>query len=119
MKNLLFIPFLLILAAPSWGSDKTEQTFEQMKSKYDNVTVYQQASTSSEVLINLEKDQQINVLRKAVVNGGIWSIVSLDGKPGYVLTSELYQEPVLAKSKTKKQKSNKSSKAIIFGSSKD
>lgn len=112
MKTFILIPLLLCMAFPSLAEAEKERSFVQMKCKFENVKVYQQASTSTDVLVKLDQDQEIDVLRKSVVNGGIWTIVSLDGKPGYVLTSELYQEPVQsAKAKARKQKKSEKKEA--------
>lgn len=59
-------------------------------SKFENVKVYSQASTSSQILKVLAKDDSLNFVRKANLNGGIWSIVCVNGMSGYVLTVEIY-----------------------------
>ncbi len=114
MKTFVIIPLLLCMAFPCLAEGEKDRNFVQMKCRFDNVKVYQQAATCTDVLITLDQDQEVAVLRKSVVNGGIWTIVSLDGKPGYVLTSELYVEPVQLVKKRNKDKNNKQSKVAYY-----
>jgi uncharacterized protein YgiM (DUF1202 family) len=53
---------------------------------YDNVKMYRQAGTSTEILRALKSTDELVVLRKHNAN---WTIVTLNDEVGYVLTSEL------------------------------
>jgi uncharacterized protein YgiM (DUF1202 family) len=87
MKKLLLILAFLIqtlvvsAAAPQPKSDVSRVSIE-------NVKMYGQAGTSAEVLRSLKSTDEVLVIRKHNSN---WSIVSVEGPVGYVLTSELSQ----------------------------
>ncbi len=53
---------------------------------YENVKMYRQAGTSTEILKSLRSTDDLVVVRKHNAN---WTIVTVNGQVGYVLTSEL------------------------------
>jgi len=109
--NILTICFLMLFSTAQANDKGTDKTLSQVKSKYENVKVYEQASTSTELVAVLKKDETISYLRKCVLNGGGWSIVYINGKPGYVLTSEIYDDPKFeVRNKKKKTKKTKNAK---------
>lgn len=111
--NIAAICLLMIFGSAKANDEGTEKTLSQMKSKFEKVKVYGQASTSTEIIAVLDKDETIDFLRKAKVNGGVWSIVYVNGKPGYVLSSEIYEEAKLV-TKNKKRR-NKKDKGDVLG----
>ena len=58
------------------------------RAHYDNVKMYRQPGTSTEVVKALKSSDELVVVRKY---NNYWSIVTVDGEVGYVLTSELVQ----------------------------
>ncbi len=68
---------------------------------YDNVKMYTQPGTSTMVVKALKNSEELVVVRKHNAN---WTIIQVDGKVGYVLTSEL--------TKFKESKSDLVGKAI-------
>lgn len=88
------------------NDEGTDKTLIAVKSKYANVKVYEQASTSTPIVAVLQADESIGYLRTTVLNGGGWSIVSVNGRPGYVLTAEIYSDQKLV-SKNKRKKNKK------------
>ncbi|WP_373495467.1 hypothetical protein [Aquiflexum sp.] len=111
--KIAVISFLMLFGSAKANDEGTEKTLSQVKSKYENVKVYQQASTSTEIVAILEKDETIGYFRDTILNGGGWSIVYVNDRPGYVLSSEIYVEPQLViKNKRKK---NKQAKGDVLG----
>ncbi|EOZ92840.1 hypothetical protein A33Q_3931 [Indibacter alkaliphilus LW1] len=84
--------FLLLLTIVFSSHAQKEKPLSITKSKFSDVKVYAQPSTSSPLIMSLEKDEPVDFHRKSIANGGHWSIVNLAGRPGYVLTNELYNE---------------------------
>ena len=82
MKKSLFTLALIINAAFVFATDG------QMivRATADNVKMYRQAGTSTPVVKSLKSTDDIVVIRKHNAN---WTLVSLDGEVGYVVTSEL------------------------------
>ena len=82
MKKLLFTLALVINAVLVFATDG------QMivRATADNVKMYRQAGTSSPVVKSLKSSDEIVVIRKHNAN---WTLVTLDGEAGYVVTSEL------------------------------
>jgi hypothetical protein len=68
------------------GSGRQTQV---VKAKHDHVKVYLQAGTSTEVIKSLKSTDELSYVRPFNTT---WSIVQVDGKVGYVLTSELLAE---------------------------
>jgi uncharacterized protein YgiM (DUF1202 family) len=56
------------------------------QASYENVKMYRQAGTSTDILKALKSTDEIVVIRKHNAN---WTIVTVNGEAGYVLTSEL------------------------------
>jgi uncharacterized protein YgiM (DUF1202 family) len=84
MKKLLFIlafsvPALALTAAPPAAATLSRASAE-------NVKMYRQAGTSTQVLRSLKSTDEVMVVRK---HNAHWSIVNVEGQVGYVLTSEL------------------------------
>lgn len=82
MKKLLFTLALVINAALVFATD------EKMivRATANNVKMYRQAGTSSPIVKSLKSSDEIVVIRKHNAN---WTLVTLDGEVGYVVTSEL------------------------------
>jgi len=55
----------------------------------DNVKMYRQAGTSTQELKSLKSTDELVIIRKHNAN---WTIVTVNGQVGYVLTSELTQK---------------------------
>ncbi|WP_219294010.1 SH3 domain-containing protein [Arthrospiribacter ruber] len=91
MKTLLITSLLIV--APYLGQMfQPKKEHSVVKAKFEQVKVYEQPSTGSEIVTTLSKDQEVDYFRKSIANGGNWSIIRIGEKPGYVLTSELYKE---------------------------
>ena len=82
MKKLIFTLALLIQTALLFAAGPAQTA----SVSYDNVKMYRQAGTSTEVLRALKSTDQLAVIRKHNAN---WTIVTVNGQVGYVLTSEL------------------------------
>jgi uncharacterized protein YgiM (DUF1202 family) len=85
MKKVFFILALFmqtVLVAAAKDKAVTAQPH------LDNVKMYSQPGTSTEVLKSLLSTDEVVVVRK---HNNQWMIVSVDGKVGYVLASELIQ----------------------------
>jgi len=85
MKKLIFTLALLINTVLVFA--KPDQQLTQAAT--DNVKMYRQAGTSTEQLKSLKSTDEIVVVRKHNTN---WTIVTVNGQVGYVLTSELTQK---------------------------
>ncbi len=83
MKKLLFIFALSLQTAFVFAADKNEML---ASARYENSKMYRQPGTSTEVLKALTRADEIVVVRKYNSN---WSIVTINGQVGYMLTSEL------------------------------
>jgi hypothetical protein len=57
-----------------------------VKAKHEDVKVYRQAGTSTEIVESLKITDEVMFVRAL---NQTWSIVQVNGKVGYVLTSEL------------------------------
>jgi uncharacterized protein YgiM (DUF1202 family) len=73
-------------------ADNRKETYV-IKAKYENVKVYRQAGTSAEVVESLKDTDEVTFVREF---NKTWSIVQINGKVGYVLTSEIMSEKVAA-----------------------
>jgi len=82
MKKLLFTLALIINAVFVFATNGKII----VRATADNVKMYRQAGTSSPVVKSLKSADEIAVIRKHNAN---WTLVSLDGEVGYVVTSEL------------------------------
>ncbi len=83
MKKVVIIAALLANSAICF-SQSINFTYAQAIS--DGVKMYRQAGTCTEVLMSLRTTDKIEFRRKL---NSHWSIVTVDGKVGYVLHSEL------------------------------
>jgi uncharacterized protein YgiM (DUF1202 family) len=82
MKKLIFTFALLIQTALVFATGPAQMA----SASYEDVKMYRQAGTSTEVLKALKSTDQLAVIRKHNAN---WTIVTVNGQVGYVLTSEL------------------------------
>ena len=85
MKKLLFIFAISVQTAFVFAADNTAMV---ASARYENVKMYRQPGTSTEVLRALNTSDEIVVVRKY---NNHWSIVTINGQVGYMLTSELAQ----------------------------
>lgn len=86
MKKLLVIFALVLQSAFVFASGN--QGAIVARANYENTKMYRQAGTSTEVLRSLKSTDEVVVVRK---HNEHWSIVTVDGQVGYVLTSELHR----------------------------
>ena len=77
-------------------ADNRKDTYV-IKAKHENVKVYLQAGTSAQVVESLKSTDEVTYVREF---NKTWSIVQINGKVGYVLTSELVSEKVGAPTMT-------------------
>ena len=82
MKKIIFTLALLINTVLVFA--KPGQQLAQAAT--DNVKMYRQAGTSTEELRSLKSTDELVIIRKHNAN---WTIVTVNGQVGYVLTSEL------------------------------
>jgi uncharacterized protein YgiM (DUF1202 family) len=82
MKKLIFTLALLMQTVFLFAAGPRQMATVS----YDDVKMYRQASTSTEMLKSLKSTDELVVLRK---HNAQWTIVTLDDQVGYVLTSEL------------------------------
>ena len=83
MKKIIFT--LALVAQTAFGF-ATENKAVTASARYENSKMYRQPGTSTEVLKALKSTDEIVVVRRYNQS---WSIVTVDGQVGYVLTSEL------------------------------
>lgn len=86
MKKLLVV-FALVLQSAFVFASGNQGTI-LARANYENTKMYRQAGTSTEVLRSLKSTDEVVVIRKHNNN---WSIVTVNGQVGYVLTSELHR----------------------------
>ena len=87
MKKLLFILALLVqtLVVSATTPDlKPKVSISRITG--ENVKLYRQPGASAEVLLSLKSSDEVEVIRR---HNARWSIVRVEGKTGYVLTSDL------------------------------
>ncbi|KAA5545065.1 SH3 domain-containing protein [Adhaeribacter rhizoryzae] len=83
MKKLIFTFALIIQAGFLFAAnDKTIVA----QARQDNVKMYQQPGTCTTILRSLSTNDKIEVVRRY---NDQWTIVMVDGQPGYVLHSEI------------------------------
>ena len=85
MKKIIFTFALLINTVLVFA--KPGQQLAQATA--DNVKMYRQAGTSTQELMSLKSTDEVVVIRKHNAN---WTIVTINGQVGYVLSSELTQK---------------------------
>jgi len=83
MKKLIFTFALLIQTAFVFAFTAPQQTAQ---AKVNDVKMYQQAGTSTEILKALQSTDEVVIVRR---HNADWTIVTVNGQVGYVLTSEL------------------------------
>ena len=83
MKKLIFTLALLMQTAFVFAFTGPQQIAQ---AKVNDVKMYRQSGTSTEVLKSLQSTDEVLIVRKHNEN---WTIVTVDGQAGYVLTSEL------------------------------
>ena len=83
MKKLIFTLALLIQTAIVFAATPVVR---EARVNANEVKMYRQPGTSSDLVKSLNSTDEIIVLRQHNAN---WSIVSVNGKAGYVLSSEL------------------------------
>lgn len=83
MKKLIFTIALLITTLFVFASNGTSVIAH---ASADNVKMYRQAGTSTDVVKSLKSTDEVTVVRKHNTN---WTIVMVNGEVGYVLTTEL------------------------------
>ena len=86
MKKLTFL-FALILSS-TFVFAATDQGTTLARASYENTKMYRQPGTSTEIVRSLKSTDELVVIRK---HNAQWSIVTVEGQVGYVLTSELSQ----------------------------
>ena len=97
MKKIILTLALAAHIAFGFAHDRQAVT---ASARYENSKMYRQPGTSTEVLKPLKSADEIVVVRRY---NSSWSIVTVDGQVGYVLTAELAQpkkpatHPVIAK----------------------
>ncbi|WP_157593186.1 SH3 domain-containing protein [Rufibacter tibetensis] len=96
MKNLLII--ILLITLPVVGFAQTKKGSADHKRKCieaqvitDDVKMYRQAATSSEILTSLKTSDEVLFLRK---HNNHWAVVTVGDKAGYVLYGEITNRAV-------------------------
>lgn len=87
MKKLVLTLAILVQAVFVFADNKKD--LQVVKAKSENVKVYRQAGTAAEIVKSLATTDTVSYVRKFNDN---WSIVTINGEVGYVLTSELVSE---------------------------
>jgi hypothetical protein len=83
MKKIILTFALAAQTAFGFATDRQAVT---ASARYENSKMYRQPGTSTEVLKALKSSDEIVVVRRY---NSAWSIVTVDGQVGYVLTAEL------------------------------
>jgi hypothetical protein len=83
MKKIILTLALIAQAAFGFATDRQAVT---ASARYENSKMYRQPGTSTEVLKALKGSDEIIVVRRY---NSHWTIVTVDGQAGYVLTTEL------------------------------
>jgi hypothetical protein len=92
MKKIIFTFALLVQTAFVFADGKGNARAQAIVHvHYDNVKMYRQPGTSTEIVKALRSTDELVVVRK---HNNYWTIVTVDGEVGYVLTSELTQPKV-------------------------
>jgi uncharacterized protein YgiM (DUF1202 family) len=85
MKKLLFIFALSLQTAFAFAAENPET---MATARYENVKMYRQPGTSTDVVRSLTSTDEVAVVRRY---NKLWTIVVINGQVGYMLTSELAQ----------------------------
>lgn len=91
MKKVIFTLALLVQVGFAMADNKATATAQV---KHENVKMFRQAGTSTEVLETLSTSAKVDFLRK---HNSQWALVTVNGKAGYVLLSEIAQLKATAK----------------------
>ena len=83
MKKVFFTLALFVQVGFAMATEKNKITAQV---RHENVKMYQQAGTSSQLLKELSTADQVKIIRRL---NDQWTIVLVDGVAGYVLHSEL------------------------------
>jgi uncharacterized protein YgiM (DUF1202 family) len=83
MKKLIFTFALLVQTAFVFAADNNTNV---VNARYENVKMYRQPGTSTEIIRSLKATDEVVLVRKFNAN---WSIITINEEVGYVLTSEL------------------------------
>jgi uncharacterized protein YgiM (DUF1202 family) len=84
MKKSVLILAFLVQTLVAAAAPNPNGTLRRVSA--ENVKMYIQAGTSTQVLRSLTSTDEVMVIRP---HNNYWSIVSVEGQVGYVLTSEL------------------------------
>ncbi len=85
MKKIILTLALAAQAAFGFATDNKAAT---ATARYENSKMYRQPGTSTEVLKSLKSTDEIVLVRRYNQS---WTIVTVNGQVGYVLTAELAQ----------------------------
>ncbi len=85
MKKIFLMLALLVQTALVSATDNTKLMAHAIT---DDVKMYRQAGTSTEVVKSLKTTDEVAIVRK---HNAQWTIVTVNDAVGYVLTSELTQ----------------------------
>ena len=85
MKKIILTFAIVAQTAFAFATDNKAVT---ASARYENSKMYRQPGTSTEVLKSLKSTDEIVVVRKFNQS---WTIVTVNGQVGYVLTAELAQ----------------------------
>lgn len=83
MKKVILSLALLVQLGFAMAGNKTTV---MVQVKNDNVKMFQQAGTATPILETISTSDKVEFVRKFNAN---WAIVSVNGKTGYVLLTEL------------------------------
>ena len=84
MKKAFFT--LALLVQVGFAMAAAPKTTVEAQARHENVKMFQQAATSTNVVETLNPTDRVQVLRQ---HNAQWAIVTVNGKTGYVLLSEL------------------------------
>ena len=84
MKKIIFTLALLVQVGFTMAAAPKATVEAQVR--HENVKMFQQAATSTNVVDTLSPTDRVQVLRQ---HNAQWAIVTVNGKTGYVLLSEL------------------------------
>jgi len=84
MKKVIFS--LALLVQVGFAVAAPPKALKKIKVQHENVKMFQQPGTSTEVLETLSTADKVEFVRKFNKN---WAIVTVNDKTGYVLLSEL------------------------------
>jgi len=84
MKKIIFTLALLVQVGFTMAAAPKITVEAQVR--HENVKMFQQAATSTQVLETLNTTDRVQLVRK---HNTQWAIVTVNGKTGYVLLTEL------------------------------